>query len=163
VRRREKFFKFSLICRSMDITKVEEKIGYKFSAGNKNLLLRALTRKAFAKEQQDRNQDCDDQEVLSTLGDAVWGLVLTDLLYPDCTTKEELTNKRKELVEHPAQAEIAQRLEIEQAIRMTNGERKDEPRVAILEATLEALVGAIFIDAGYDETKEVVRKWFTLA
>jgi ribonuclease-3 len=88
---------------------------------------------------------------------------LTDLLYPDCTTKEELTNKRKELVEHPAQAEIAQRLEIEQAIRMTNGERKDEPRVAILEATLEALVGAIFIDAGYDETKEVVRKWFTLA
>ena len=67
----------------MDITKIEEILGYTFS--DKNLLLRALTRKAFAKEQRDRNQDCEDQEVLSTLGDAVWGLVLTDLLYPDCT------------------------------------------------------------------------------
>ncbi len=117
----------------MDITKIEEILGYTFS--DKNLLLRALTRKAFAKEQQDRNQDCDDQEVLSTLGDAVWGLVLTDLLYPDCVTKEELTNKRKELAEHPAQAEIAQRLEIEQFIQRSNGEKK----------------------------KAVVRKWFPLA
>lgn len=145
----------------MDITKIEEILGYTFS--DKNLLLRALTRKAFAKEQQDRNQDCDDQEVLSTLGDAVWGLVLADLMYPDCVTKEELTNKRKEFVNETAQTEIAQRLEIEQFIRMTNGERKDEYRVAILEATLEALVGAIFIDAGYDETKKVVGKWLHFA
>ena len=88
---------------------------------------------------------------------------MADLMYPDCVTKEELTNKRKEFVNETAQTEIAQRLEIEQFIRMTNGERKDEYRVAILEATLEALVGAIFIDAGYDETNKVVGKWLHFA
>ena len=147
----------------MDITKIEEKIGYTFSDKNKNLLLRALTRKAYALEQKQKNQDCEDQEILSTLGDAVWALVLTDLLKTGCKTSEDLTNKRKELVEHTAQAEIAQNLGIEQFIRMTKGEGKDEHRVTILEATFEALIGAIFIDVGYDKTKAVVRKWFPLA
>ncbi len=147
----------------MDITKIEEKIGYTFSDKNKNLLLRALTRKAFAKEQQDKNQDCEHQEVLSTLGDAVWELVLSDLLIPGCKTSDDLTTKRKELVGHPAQAEIAQNLGIEQFIKMTNGEKKDENKESILEATFEALIGAIFIDAGYDETKKVVNKWFHFA
>jgi len=146
----------------MAIEEIEEKIGYKFS--DKNLLIRALTSKDFAEKKQQQNQVFEHQELLSTLGDAVWGLVVTDLLIPSCKTSDDLTTKRKKLVEHPAQAEIAQNLGIEQFIQMSVGERKEENTENILEATIEALAGAIFLDTGkYEVTKDVIIKWFNFA
>jgi dsRNA-specific ribonuclease len=146
----------------MDITKLEVKIGYKFF--DKDLLRRALTTRDFAEKQQQQNQDCEHQEVLSTLGDAVWKLVLTHILIESgCETKGELTDKRKAFEKEDAQVQITQNLGIEQFIKMSNGEIKDKNKKNILEATFEALIGAIFIDAGYDETKKVVSKCFNFA
>ncbi|MBK5191232.1 MAG: hypothetical protein JJE19_07040, partial [Methanosarcinales archaeon] len=99
-----------------------------------------------------------------TLGDAVWKLVVTHLLTPNCETKGTLTTKRIELEKHSAQVKIAQNLGIEQFIKMSNGERKDKNKEKILEATIEALAGAIFLDTGkYEDTKEVISKWFNFA
>jgi ribonuclease-3 len=146
----------------MAIEEVEEKIGYKFF--DKDLLRRALTSKDFAEKQKQQNQDYEHQELLSTLGDAVWKLVVTHRLTPDCETKGKLTKKRIELEQHSAQVKIAQNLGIELFIQMSDGERKDKNKENILEATIEALAGAIFLDTGnYEVTKDVIIKWFNVA
>ena len=57
---------------------IEDRLGYSFT--DKELLDRALTRKAYANEQKQQNQECEDQEIFRTLGDAVLKTVLVDLL-----------------------------------------------------------------------------------
>jgi ribonuclease-3 len=99
----------------MDSTEIEEIIGYSFQ--DKNLLKRALTHKALANEQRQKNQVWEDQTIFSTLGDAVLKLALTELLIEsNCKTSGELTEKRIDLENEEKQVEIAQKLEIGQFI-----------------------------------------------
>ncbi|MEO0115681.1 MAG: ribonuclease III domain-containing protein [candidate division WOR-3 bacterium] len=140
---------------------IEKNLGYSFN--NKDLLNRALTRKAFALEQRQKNQACQDQEVFRVLGDAVLKAILVDLLIKaGCKTREEITNRKKDLEREEALAKIGQKLSIGPFIKLGIGERKQqadkEPKV--LAETLEALIGAIYLDAGYDKTKDVIAKWF---
>lgn len=142
---------------------IEEKLGYLFS--DKNLLTRALTRKAYALEEKQRNraQDCEDQEVFRVLGDAVLKLVLVDLLIKSgCTTRDEITNKKKGLEREEMLAKMGQNMGIGPFIKLGVGEAKQsadkEPKV--LAETLEALTGAIYFDGGYNISKEVITKWF---
>ena len=139
----------------------EKILGYSFS--DKNFLNRALTRKAYALEQKQRNQECEDQETLSTLGDAVLKAVLIDLLIKSgCKTSDEITSKKKELERKESLARISQDLGIGHFIKLGAGEKKqkanEEPYV--LAETLEALIGAIYLDGGYDASKDVITKWF---
>jgi len=146
------------------IAELEGKIGYEFS--DKDLLHRALTRKAYAKEQQDKDYNCADQTVLSTLGDAVWKLAVSEyLLDKDCNTSGQLTIERSGFENEEKQVKIAQYLRIWDFIRTNLGEEKvnakGNPRV--LATTLEALIGAIFLDTKkYEDTKEVISKWFKI-
>ncbi len=140
---------------------IEKNLGYSFN--NKDLLNRALTRKAFALEQRQKNQACEDQEVFRVLGDAVLKAILVDLLIKaGLKTREEITNRKKDLEREEALARIGQKLSIGPFIKLGVGERKQqadkEPKV--LAETLEALIGAIYLDAGYDKTKDVIAKWF---
>ncbi len=140
---------------------LETKLGYTFR--DRRLLDRALTRKAYALEQ--RHRVCEDQEVFRTLGDAVLKLILVDLLMRrGCKTREELTVKKMELERKETLAEIGRKLSIGQFILLGRGEKKqsanEEPYV--LAETLEAVIGAIFLDAGYEHTREVVARWFEL-
>lgn len=143
---------------------IEETIGYTFS--NKNLLTRALTRKAYALELKQQNQECEDQEIFRTLGDAVLKTVLVDLLITKngCKTREEITNKKKKLEREEGLAEISRNLGIGTSIRFGKGEKKqkadEEPYV--LAETLEALVGAIYFDGGFEVSRETVIKWFKI-
>ncbi len=144
-------------------TELEAKLGYTFKA--KHLLDRALTRKAYALEQRHRDRVCEDQEIFRTLGDAVLKLILVDLLIrKGCKTREELTVKKMELERKESLAEIGKSLGIGQFILLGTGEKKqranEEPYV--LAETLEAVIGAIFLDAGYEPTREVVARWFNL-
>ncbi len=144
-----------------DTMTIEENLGYSFS--EKNLLNRALTRKAYALEQEQRNQDCEDQEIFRTLGDAVLKAVLVDLLIKSCCkTSDEITSKKKELERKESLARISQGLGIGHFIKLGAGEKKqkanEEPYV--LAETLEALIGAIYLDGGYDASKNVITKWF---
>jgi ribonuclease-3 len=145
----------------MDTTMIEKNLGYSFT--DKNLLNRALTRKAYALEQKQQNQDCEDQEVFRTLGDAILKAVLVDLLIKSgCKTRDEITNKKKGLEREEALAKISQDLEIGPFIKLGIGEEKqkanEEPKV--LAETLEALICAIYFDGGYNASKEVITNWF---
>ncbi len=142
---------------------IEEALGYNFS--NKNLLKRALTRKAYANEQKQHNQDCEDQEVYRILGDAVLKLVLVDrLIASGCGTREDITLKKKELEREEKLAEIGRNLGIGHAIILGIGEKKqkanEEPKV--LAETLEALIAAIYLDGGFDASRETISKWFKI-
>ncbi|MFN8931396.1 MAG: hypothetical protein ACK5XW_04160 [Pseudanabaena sp.] len=55
--------------KSENIAVVEESLGYTFL--HKDLLIRALTRKAFAQEQKQQGRNCEDQEIYRVLGDAI--------------------------------------------------------------------------------------------
>lgn len=140
---------------------IEENLGYSFS--NKNLLNRALTRKAYAFEQKQRNEDCKDQEIYATLGDAVLKTVLIDLLIElGCETSDEITRRKRKLESEPALAKVSQGLGIGPFIKLGVGEEKqkanEEP--SVLAETLEAITGAIYLDGGYNASKEVITKWF---
>ena len=145
----------------MDTITIEKKVGYSFD--DKHLLNRALTRKAYALEQKQRNRDCEDQEVFRTLGDAVLKAVLVDLLIKlGCKTRDEITGNKKGLEREERLAEIGQNLGIGPFIKLGVGEGKqkadEEPKV--LAETLEALIGAIYLDKGYNASKGVITEWF---
>ncbi len=140
---------------------IEKNIGYSF--GDKNLLNRALIRKAYALEQKQRDINCEDQEIFRTLGDAVLKAALVDLLIKSgCKTRDEITTQKKGLEREETLAKVGQNLSIGSFIKLGAGERKqmanEEPNV--LAETLEALIGAIYLDGGYDASKEVITKWF---
>ena len=140
---------------------IEKNLGYSFA--DKNLLNRALTRKAYALEQKQRNQDCEDQEVFRTLGDAILKAVLVDLLIKSgCKTRDEITNKKIRLEREEGLANMCQDLGIGPFIKLGAGEGKkranEEPKV--LAETLEALIAAIYLDGGYGASKGVITKWF---
>ena len=140
---------------------LEDTLGYSFK--KEYYLNRALTRKAYANEQKQHNQDCEDQEIYRTLGDAVLKLVLVDrLIKSGCDTRDNITFKKKELEREEKLAEISRNLGIGPAIKLGAGEKKqkanEEPKV--LAETLEALIAAIYLDGGFDVSKEVISKWF---
>ncbi len=141
-------------------TAIEANLGYSFS--DRGLLMRALTRKAYALEKGSKDQD---QEIFRTLGDAVLKAILVDLLINSgCKTREELTNKKKALERKESLAELGRELGIGDFILLGTGERKqranEEPYV--LAETLEAVIGAIYLDGGYESARETVAKWFKL-
>jgi ribonuclease-3 len=145
----------------MDTMTLEEKVGYSFD--DKRLLNRALTRKAYALEQKQRNRDYEDQEVFRTLGDAVLKAVLVDLLIQSgCKTRDEIASKKKGLEREEKLAKIGQNLGIGRFIILGVGEEKQEASKEpyVLAETLEALIGAIYLDGGYDTSKDVITKWF---
>jgi ribonuclease-3 len=147
----------------MDTVTIEKNLDYSFS--DKGLLNRALTRKAYALEQkQTKNQDYEDQEILRTLGDAVLKATLVDLLIKSgYKTREEITREKIGLERKETLTKISQDLGIGQFINVGVGEEKqkanEEPKV--LAETLEALIGAIYLDGGFNASKEVITEWFS--
>jgi len=140
---------------------IEERLGYTFS--DRNLLKRALTRKAYANEQKYLNINLQDQEVFRTLGDAVLKTILIDLLIEKgCKTREDITTRKMKLESEEKLASIARELQIGDDIILGQGERKQAVQdvATVLAETLEALIGAIYLDGGYPCAKEVITNWF---
>ncbi|MCZ7385280.1 MAG: hypothetical protein O8C63_11105 [Candidatus Methanoperedens sp.] len=142
---------------------IEEALGYTFS--NKSLLERALTRKAYANELKQQNQECEDQEIYRTLGDAVLKTILVDrLIESGYKTREDITNRKMELESEEGLAKISRTLGIGSSIRLGIGEKKQKAneKQYVLAETLEAIIGAIFLDGGYDASKKTIIKWFKI-
>jgi len=139
---------------------LEQKIGYIFI--DKNTLQQALTRPAFAKEQKDKKQECKNQEPLSTLGDGVLRAILVDLLMEQGVDRSgEITKKKSELEKNKTLQKIAVRWDLSSFIRMGKGEKETEDATnKILADTVEAVIGAIYRDGGYEITKKVVNRWY---
>lgn len=140
----------------MNLSDFEKNIGFSFK--DKNLLKQALTHRSFINE--NRNLNLEHNERLEFLGDAVLELVVTDYLYQKYPKKPEgeLTSYRSSLVNSNTLAEVAKRLNINDFLLLSRGEAKDTGRARqiILANAYEAVVGAIYLDQGYDAAKDFI-------
>lgn len=131
---------------------LEERIGYKFR--NSLLLAESLTHPSLAYETQKPHFD---NQRLEFLGDAVIQLILTQELYAMFPGFSEgrLTKLRSRLVSRPALQEYAVRFDLGSYLLMGKGEESSGGRLrpSTLADAFEALVGAVYLDGGYDSAK----------
>lgn len=136
---------------------LEEKLGYTFV--NKEWLQRAITHRSV----QSRGLK-NDYERLEFLGDAVLDLAVAQLLldsYPDAR-EGELSKMRAALVNTASLADVARGLELGPYVRLSRGELASggAERPSILADVLEALMGAIYKEAGYEASFQCVSRLF---
>jgi ribonuclease III len=140
----------------MDFTKFEEKAGIKFK--DAALLRQAFTHRSYINE--NRDSGLEHNERLEFLGDAVLELVITDFLYNKMKESDEgeLTSLRSALVNADTCAKVASALGANDFLLLSKGEAKDTGRARqyILANTLEALIGAIYVDQNYEAAKEFI-------
>jgi len=142
---------------------IERILGYHFF--EEQHLLRALTHTAYANELLQQNRKLMDQDAYSTLGDAVLKTALIlFLMEKGYQTKGEITRKKESLESNVSLARIGKRLKIKKFIRLGKGSRGlwKTGEEKILADTIEALVGAIFLDsdAGFGVVKQCIGAWF---
>ena len=138
-----------------DISKLEKKIGVVFK--NKDLLRQALVHRSYLNEH--REFKLDNNERMEFLGDAVLELVSTEYLYNKFPNPEgELTNFRAALVNGKMLAKISGEIGLGDYLLMSRGETKDlgKARQYLLANTLEAVIGAVYIDQGYRKSKKFI-------
>jgi ribonuclease III len=139
------------------IENLSEKLGVKFK--NINLLQQAVTHRSYLNE--NRGYKLEHNERLEFLGDAVLELIITEYLYNNYPNPEgELTAWRSALVNGDNLAKTAGRLNVEEHLLMSRGESKDtgRARLYLLANAFEAIIGAIYLDQGYDVAKEFILK-----
>lgn len=132
-----------------DFSKFEEATGIVFK--NKNLLREAFTHRSFLNESKEKG--LAHNERLEFLGDAVLELAATDYLfrkYPG-ETEGDLTAYRSGLVNANTLSDVALKLSLGDYLLLSKGEAKDKgkARQYILANTIEAVLGAIYLDQGY--------------
>jgi len=131
-------------------------IGHEFS--RQDLLTQALTH---------RSAGAPHNERLEFLGDALVNLIVAESLYQHWPQADEgaLTRARAELVRESALAPIARQLDLGAKLILGPGEMKSggHRRDSILADALEALVAAIYLDAGFETFRAVVLPWFRSA
>jgi ribonuclease-3 len=136
---------------------LEERLGVLLDAG---LLERALTHRSYAYE----NGGLPTNERLEFLGDAVLGLVVTDTLYrahPDLP-EGQLAKLRAAVVNARALADVGRTLGVGEFVRLGRGEETTGGRdkSSILADTLEALIGAVYLDQGLAQAAALVHRLF---
>ena len=132
-----------------------EKIGFEFE--NIDLLVTALTHRSYLNEHRKSTEVHNER--LEFLGDAVLELVVTDYLYRNYDEPEGiLTSWRSALVRTESIAEAGQDLGYESLIRMSRGEKQgsERARYQILANSFEAVIGAVYVERGYEAAAEFV-------
>ena len=147
------------------LNELESALGYSFSTPE--LLVCALTHRSLANEWALEGVGKDltaaaDNERLEFLGDAVLGLVVAEamfLLHPEWR-EGELTRVRAQLVSRQHMAEVATGLDLGRHLRLSKGEDRSGLRrkSTVLSNTMEAVIGALFLDGGLDPVRVFVRR-----
>jgi ribonuclease-3 len=138
-------------------TFAQEKLGVTFA--NIDLLLTAFTHRSYLNEH--KKTVSEHNERLEFLGDAVLELVVTEYLYGNYSEPEGiLTNWRSSLVRTESISAVASRYGYESLLRLSRGEKRgsDRARAQILANTYEAVLGALYLDKGYDEAKRFIHE-----
>jgi len=163
---------------------IEEVLDYRFSPSNHKILIRALTTDSHAKEHWEKGKEgnrelIESQGGLRTLGDAVLKSIQTEYLYGKMLEeysqekqriegakkwkkdwqKAWITNKRKDLEDEGALFNAAIKLRIE-PIHIGGSEKNSTEKERLYAETFEAIIGALFLDCGYEKCKEVVLRIF---
>lgn len=139
-----------------NLDKLERILGVSFA--EKSLLLSAVTHRSYLNEHREATQDHNER--LEFLGDAVLELVVTDYLYKKYPEKPEgeLTAVRAALVNTVSLSESAQKMGLNEFLLMSKGEAKDTGRARqyILANAFEAVIGALYLDLGYEEAHRFI-------
>lgn len=132
-----------------EIADAEKRLGVTFK--DKDLLVRAFTHRSYLNEH--KNRHLRHNERLEFLGDAVLELVITDFLYNEFKNKSEgeLTLYRAALVNTDTLAQVASELNLSEFLLLSRGEARDKGRArhSIMADTVEAIIGAMYLDQGY--------------
>jgi len=140
-----------------DFPKLEKELGVDFKG--KDLLQQAFTHKSYLNENP--GFKLSDNERLEFLGDAVLELIVTEYLYNNYPNPEgELTNWRSALVKGETLSEIGEALGFNDYLYLSRGEAKGNGRArkVILANTFEAVIGAIYLDQGFDVSKRFIER-----
>lgn len=124
-----------------------------------NLLLLAFTHRSYVNEH--RKTVKEHNERLEFLGDAVLELVSTEFLYGNYSEPEGiLTNWRSSLVRTESISAAAKKLNFEPLLRLSRGEKRgtERARAQILANCYEAVIGALYLDQGYEASKDFITK-----
>ena len=137
----------------MNLQLLQTRLGYTFQ--DAGLLQQALTHRSHSSLHNER---------LEFLGDSILNCVVASILYERYVAIDEgdLSRLRANLVKQQSLYEIAQKLELSQFLRLGEGELKSGGfrRPSILADTLEALLGAIFLDGGFNPARDVIRAFY---
>ena len=136
------------------INQLEQRLGYEFK--DKKLAVLALSHRSFGKQNNER---------LEFLGDSIVNFVIADALYRRfCKAKEgQLSRLRARMVCGRTLAEIAREFELGQFLYLGSGELKSggRERDSILADTVEALIGAIYLDSNIEMCHRCIISWFS--
>ncbi len=135
-----------------------EKLGFEFR--DINLLITALTHRSYVNEH--KNSVKEHNERLEFLGDAVLELVSSDFLYRSYDEPEGImTAWRSALVRTESIGAAGEELGYGPLVRLSKGEKhgSDRAHAVILADCFEAVIGAIYLDQGYDVARDFIAKW----
>lgn len=135
------------------LTALQQRLQHQFS--NVSLLSRALTHRSFS---------ADHYERLEFLGDSVLGLAISDLLYARLGNLPEgdLSRVRANLVRQETLHQLALKLGLPDVLKLGEGEMRSggPKRASILADALEAIIGAVYLDAGFATAQALVHRLF---
>ncbi len=136
-----------------DLLALQERLGHRFA--DQRLLERALTHRSFS---------ADHYERLEFLGDSVLSLAVSGLLYERLSSQPEgdLSRIRANLVKQDTLHGLADVLRLSPLLRLGEGEIRSggRERPSILADALEAILGAVYLDAGFDAANALVRRLY---
>lgn len=136
---------------------LQNEINYYFK--DENLLLLSLTHPSYANE----HNKCQTNQRLEFLGDAVLELVSSDFLYKNFNDYNEgkLTKIRANLVCENSLSKVARDIKLYNYLLIGNGENADQIKNnnSIMCDTIEALIGAIYLDSDIDEASKFIKKY----
>ncbi|WOG25562.1 ribonuclease III [Endozoicomonas sp. 8E] len=137
-----------------ELARLESRLGYTFS--DRNRLELALTHRSCGSRNNER---------LEFLGDSIVNFVIAEALFerfPDAR-EGQLSRLRARMVRGATLAEIGREFQLGDSLRLGSGELKSGGyrRESILADAVEAIIGAIYLDAGMETCRERIRSWFT--
>ncbi|BCO28748.1 ribonuclease 3 [Rhodoferax lithotrophicus] len=135
------------------LTALQKRLQHQFT--DSNLLTRALTHRSFS---------ADHNERLEFLGDSVLGVVVADMLYRRLQSLPEgdLSRVRANLVKQDTLHQLSVSLGLPEVIRLGEGEMRSggQKRPSILADVLEAVIGAVYLDAGFAAAQALVQRLY---
>ncbi len=136
-----------------ELSVLQTRLGHAFA--NPHLLERALTHRSFSSDHNER---------LEFLGDSVLNLAVSGLLFEKLNQLPEgdLSRVRANLVKQESLHQMALELGLSSGLRLGDGEKRSggHKRPSILADALEAVIGAVYLDAGFDVAAELVRRLY---
>ena len=145
---------------SNDIAAFEDHLGYNFK--NKKVLIEALTHRSFYHENPDKAENYNER--LEFLGDSVLGFVIVEYLFSSerRLTESVMAKTKSYLVKESVLSEIANAISLGKYLRLGKGEEATGGRTkrSLLADAVEAVLGALYMDGGYNKAQELILRLF---